>query len=119
MSDQIGGRAQETQTPMNENVETIWKLRQLQIIKYQDHVAYRNTSPNENTLSERITIGWQIKETDNYVEICWDSPTRLQKYEVCDQMSGMKIMKSSIIERYWPLTSLMIKEANDNSPKEA
>ena len=84
MSDQIGVSGQETQSPMNENVENIWKLRQLQIIKYEDHVAYRNTSPNENILSERIAIGWQIKETDNYVEICWDIPTNLQKNEVCD-----------------------------------
>lgn len=116
---QKGVSSQETQTPMNENVENIWKLRKLQIIKYQDHIIYQNTPPNENTLSERIAIGWQIKETDNYVEICWDLPTRLQKHEVCDQMSGIKIMKNSIIERYWPLTNLMIKEANEYSPKEA
>lgn len=101
MNNQIGVSGQETQSPMNENVEKIWKLRKLRIIKYLDHVAYRDTSPSGNMLSERIAIGWKIKETDEYVEICWDLPTRLQKHEVCDQMSGMKIMKNAILERYW------------------
>ena len=94
-----GGKNKTNSTP--QNTEKDWKLNSLQLIKYKDHIAYRNTSPNGNTLSERITIGWLIKETDEYVEICWDLPTWLQKHEVYDQMSGMKIMKSSILERYW------------------
>jgi len=64
-------------------------------------LLYRNTSPKNVKLSERITIGWVIKETEEYIEICWDLPTWLQKNEVCDKMSGMKILKSAILERYW------------------
>ncbi|MHA1410211.1 MAG: hypothetical protein ACTSQY_07910 [Candidatus Odinarchaeia archaeon] len=81
--------------------EEFWKLTSLQIIKYYDHVLYRNTSPKTNKLSERVTIGFLLRETEDYVEICWDLPTWLQKNEVCDKMSGIKIMKNSIIERYW------------------
>jgi hypothetical protein len=94
-----GGSGKRDQNPKNAEID--WKLRNLQLIKYMDHVAYRNTSPKANKLSERITIGFLLRETDDFVEICWDLPTWLQKNEVCDQMSGMKIMKNSILERYW------------------
>lgn len=84
------------------NIEKeFWKLSNLQLIKYKDHVVYRNTSPDSNKLSERITIGWLLKETEKYIEIIWDLPTWLQKNEISDKMSGMKIMKETILERYW------------------
>ena len=97
MKNRKGGSHQKTKD--SQKVEKDWKLGNLYMIKYKDHVAYRHTSPNENTLSERITVGWIIKITEEYVEICWDLPIWHQKNEVRDQVSGMKIMKSSILER--------------------
>jgi len=94
-----GGSGKRTEIPMKNEID--WKLKNLQLIKYRDHTLYRNTSPKTNTLSERITIGFLLRENEEYVELCWDLPTRLQQHEVCDQMSGLKIMKSSILERYW------------------
>ena len=93
-------RGKKNKTPMDKNVENIWELAHPQLIKYKDHVLYRDTSPKSVKLSERITIGWLLREADDFVEICWDLPFWLQRYEVCDKMSGMKIMKNSIIARY-------------------
>ena len=71
----------------------------LHLILYQDHVVYKNTSPESIVLSQRVAIGWVREETSEYVHLVWDRPTRIQKYEICDEMSGIKIMKSTIQAR--------------------
>jgi len=71
----------------------------LHLILYQDHVVYKNTSPESIVLSQRVAVGWIKEETDEYVHLMWDRPTWLQKHEVCDDMSGIKILKKSIQAR--------------------
>jgi hypothetical protein len=95
-----GGSGKKTKTPEINEIERIDRaITQIQYIKYMDHVVYRNTSPESVKLSERETFGWVTKENDDYVHICWDKPTWLQRNEICDNMSGMKIHKKTILER--------------------
>ena len=97
-----GGSGKRKKLPIKEEVERIWRLRgTLQLIKYRDHVVYRNTTPQAVQLSERVTIGWVTEETPEYLQIYWDLPAWLQKNEYCDSTSGMKILRESILERVY------------------
>ena len=44
----------------------------LVIIKYLDHVLYRNTSPSMIEKSIRKTVGWVVKETPYSITISWE-----------------------------------------------
>lgn len=95
-----GGSGKKTNHPLITEKDTIEMMKYgLHLILYQDHVAYKNTSPKGIVLSQRVAVGWIKEETPEYVHLMWDRPTWLQKYEVCDEMSGIKLLKSTIQAR--------------------
>ena len=100
MNKRKGGSGKKTSRPLITEKDTIEMMKYgLHLILYQDHVVYKNTSPESIVLSQRVAIGWVREETSEYVHLVWDRPTRIQKYEICDEMSGIKIMKSTIQAR--------------------
>jgi len=95
-----GVRKRKTDTPFITDKDTIEMMKHgLHLVLYQDHIAYKNTTPESIVLSQRVAIGWIHEDTHEYVHLVWDRPTRLQKYEKYDPMSGIKILKSTIQER--------------------
>lgn len=67
-------------------------------VKYQDHVLFRNTDPNQLQPSTRETIGWMIKETEKAIWILFDKPIEAQPLEKPDPASGLIILRSDILE---------------------
>ena len=100
MTKRQGGKKSKRNPLFPTEKEIIEKMKYgLHLVLYQDHIVYKNTTPESIVLSQRVAIGWLHEETSEYVHLVWDRPTWLQKYEKYDPMSGIKILKSSIQER--------------------
>jgi hypothetical protein len=68
------------------------------LIKYLDHVLFRNLDPDKVKPSIRECSGWIYKENDKAILIVSDRPVKANAHERSVLCSGFLILKSSIIE---------------------
>lgn len=69
------------------------------IIRYRDHVLFRNTDPNLYRPTIRECIGWIIKEDNEAVWVLWDRSLKPLPHErIQTGESGLVLLKSDILE---------------------
>lgn len=64
---------------------------------YYDHVLFRNTGSDELRPLLRITIGWLIKDTPDYIVVRWDQSLPGERFETVETESGLIILKKTIL----------------------
>jgi hypothetical protein len=71
----------------------------LVLIRYRDHILFRNLDPSGLKPQLRETVGWLAKETPEAVLILWDRGLeRLPHGRAENQASGLIILKGDIVE---------------------
>jgi hypothetical protein len=68
----------------------------LVLVRYRDHILFRNLDPSEMRPQLRETVGWLAKETPEAVLILWDRG--LPHGRVEDRASGLVILRGEIVE---------------------
>lgn len=69
------------------------------LIRYYDHLLFRNTRRRNLPPVVRETVGWIVEENELYIKILWDrSVTKLPNERNQDRISGMIILKPLILE---------------------
>jgi hypothetical protein len=71
----------------------------LVVIRYLDHVLFRNTDVSCIRPQLRETVGWLARETPEAVLILWDrSLEKLPHERAEDSASGLVILRDEIVE---------------------
>jgi hypothetical protein len=71
----------------------------LVLVRYRDHILFRNLDPSEMRPQLRETVGWLAKETPEAVLILWDRGLEgLPHGRVEDRASGLVILRGEIVE---------------------
>ena len=90
-----GGSGEKTAL-LDEKEETREKETILCVI-YLDHILFKNINSDELKPSLRISIGWLIKETTEYIVIWWDQSLTENRDEAIQVESGLLILKNTIL----------------------
>ncbi len=71
----------------------------LVLVRYYDHLLFRNVRKGELSPVVRETVGWLEEENDLYIKLIWDrSVIELPNERKQDRISGMIILKPLILE---------------------
>ena len=72
---------------------------ELLLVRYQDHVLFKNMDPSRLTPSIRIAVGWPLLENEEYLVLVSDRSQKTLPNEHIPIESGLIIIKSTILER--------------------
>lgn len=71
----------------------------LLLVRYQDHVLFKNMDPSRLAPSIRIAVGWPLLENEEYLVLVSDRSQKTLPNEQIPIESGLIIIKSTILER--------------------
>jgi len=71
----------------------------LVLVRYHDHVLFRNVNPDGLKPALRETVGWLVKEDPDAVLILWDRSVERLPHERSEAVtSGLVILRADIVE---------------------
>ena len=68
------------------------------LVRYYDHLLFRNIRTGRIPPMIRETVGWVVEENELYIKILWDKSVKKLQNERQDRISGMIILKPLILE---------------------